>query len=128
MTKKVKKVVREKNKIGRPSQYKPSFCDIIVDVMREGGSKYEACVAIDKDMDTWYQYIKKHNDFAAAVKKGELLSKCWWEKNGRVNLYGKEFNHVLWYMNMRNRHGWSDKVETTNTHEIKHEDALKELA
>jgi hypothetical protein len=52
-------------------------------------------------------------EFREVVEFGRLLSQAWWLTEGRVNLKERQFNSSLWYMNMKNRFGWSEKTEST---------------
>ena len=103
-------------KMGRPTKYTDAMCDIVVDVMSEGGSKMEACVACGIGYDAFLDYKKMYPNFSEAIKRGEALSQRWWEEKGRKNLENPKFNYTGWYMNMKNRfrrsHApWADKVE-----------------
>ena len=43
------------------------------------------------------------------------MSLLWWEKEGKDGMWsGKQFNPAVWYMNMKNRHGWRDKLEVSS--------------
>ncbi len=57
----------------------------------------------------WDRWMKEEEDFWETIKKGRLFSEVWWEKQGRMNLSNKNFKTTLWYVNMRNRFGWSNK-------------------
>ena len=80
-----------------------------------------AIAALDLDIaeSTLWKWAEEHPEFSEAVKSAQRLALAWWEEQGRANLMqdegGPKFNHVMWYMNMKNRHGWADK------HEIKAE-------
>lgn len=102
---------------GRPTKYKPAMCDVVVELMKKGASKFEVAAELGVCMDTITEWQKPKNNkaFSAAIKKGEQLSRAWWEKNGRINLENKEFSSTLWYMNMKNRFGWADKQENTHS-------------
>jgi orotate phosphoribosyltransferase-like protein len=101
---------------GRPTEYSEEMCEKIIELMKQGASKYEVALELNICEDSFYSYIKRHPKFAEAVKTGEWFSRGAWEREGRLSLRDKDFNSTLWYMNMKNRHGWKDRNETS--HEI----------
>lgn len=111
------------NIMGRPTDYRPEYCAVVIRLMRKGSSIAELARKFDCAISTIYEWIDKNPDFSYAIKKGIGLSQGWWEKNGRINLHEKSFNHILWMMNMRNRFraDWSEKQEE------KHEDKKDEI-
>jgi len=103
--------------VGRPSKYRPEMLKAIDELMSEGASLIEVSVALDIDDNTLYDWINEASprfkqEFSDAIKKGVKKSQAWWERNGRTNLKSREFSYTGWYMNMKNRFGWSDKQET----------------
>lgn len=105
----------QKHPGGRPTKYKPEYCDAIIAHMKRGGSIEEFSLEIEVDKTTLYEWMKVHEEFSNAVKKGKSFSEGWWEGVARQALFNKNFNHVLWYMNMKNRFGWKDKQEVEHT-------------
>ena len=96
---------------GRPTKYKPEYCELVVKLAEEGASITELALHIDVDRHTLNEWEKVHPEFSTALKRARALQESWWEKEARVSLRDKDFNHVLWYMNMKNRFGWRDKQE-----------------
>ena len=96
---------------GRPTKYKKEFCERIPVLMAEGMSKIEVCAELGFSVETFYVWQEKYKKFSDAIEKGNRLSEAWWERKGRVNLENAKFNTALWFINMKNRHGWSDKKE-----------------
>lgn len=99
------------SKIGRPTKYKPEICGLFPKIMEEGESIEEVAVIIGVSVSTIYLWKEKHKKFSEALKKGVEISKAWWLKQGRIGIRENGFNSTLWYMNMKNRHGWADKNE-----------------
>ncbi len=92
--------------------------DKIYKFFLNGYSKAEIAHEIALKCTTFKEFEKREKDFSATIKKYSKLSEGWWVKQGRENLKSKEFNPVLWYMNMKNRFGWKDKQE------IKHDGSM----
>jgi len=103
--------------MARPTKYKPEYCDFVIELMKEGASKAECSAAIGIHKDTLYEWIKKYPKFSDSIKRGQYFSLGWWERQGRINLENKSFNYTGWYMQMKNRHGWSDKHEISGNKE-----------
>lgn len=59
--------------------------------------------------------LNNDDNFAKLVEYGRLAAKAWWLRNGRINLKDKSFQFSMWYANMKNRYGWADKTENTET-------------
>lgn len=118
---------KEKRPVGRPTDYKPEYCSIVINLLKEGASIEEIALELDCNPDSIYEWMNVHEEFSDAIKKGRAYSKGWWLREGRTNLQNKEFSPTLWYMNMKNRFGWSDKNESTHNVTVKHEDQLSEL-
>lgn len=120
---------------GRPkedlSELPNGWYNDILEVYRNGGSDVEVKALIYEwrgrfSNSLWDRWINEEPEFSKTIKMGRMLSEAWWTKNGRTNLQNKEFNYTGWYMNMKNRFGWSDKQETKNEVTVK-EFNIKEL-
>ena len=107
-----KKAAPKPSKMGRPSKYKKEFCDTLIDNMAEGLSFEACCGIIGISKDTGYRWIKEHEDFSDAKKRGDVLSQLWWENQGKKGMFwGKDFNATVWVFAMKNRHDWSDRKD-----------------
>lgn len=96
---------------GRPTKYDPKYCDLIVEIMKDGASIEEVAAEFGVTKVTLYEWCDKHVEFFNAKKRAEELSKAWWVKQGRTQLGNKDFSYTGWYMNMKNRFKWSDRQE-----------------
>lgn len=95
--------------------------DLVVRLMGDGMSQMAVARKIGISCKSWYNLIKRDELFAAAVEEGVLASQAWWEEQGRKNLHVREFNHILWFMNIKNRFPshWRDRQEVDNVHTFK---------
>jgi transposase len=104
---------------GRPTKYKPEFCDRIVEMGKYGASKHEMAMELDISIDTFMEWQKENKDFSAAVKEAMQYSQAWWEQQGRIATFGgvQGFNPTSYIFNMKNRfkEDWRDKHETELT-------------
>jgi hypothetical protein len=83
----------------------------ILELAKKGGSIVEIAVLLEISRDTFYALSERDEYFSDTVKKCKQLSEAWWVKKGRTELDNKDFSFTGWYMNMKNRFGWADKVE-----------------
>ena len=90
--------------------------EIMIGMFRQGCSITEIVAKLGISRQCFYRWIDPEDyrflpEMRIAYEEGILLYEAWWEQQGRTSLREKEFNHVLWYMNMKNRFSWKDKQE-----------------
>jgi hypothetical protein len=98
---------------GRPTKYKPEYCQQLIEHMSQGLSFETFAAVIDVNDDTLYEWAKVHPEFSDAKKRAFGKCKILWEKMGIAGATGKirNFNAAAWIFNMKNRFGWKT-VET----------------
>lgn len=116
-----------KNPIGPPIKYDPAMCEKIIELMKDGLCITEVAYELNIARSTIYVWMETYPELSDAIKIGKEFEEGNWRKHGRTNLYNKEFNSTLWYMNMKNRFGWKDKQEHQMDITARQEDVLKEL-
>lgn len=97
------------------TKYKKEYIEIVKQELSEGASLKELAGMLGVNVSTISRWREEYKDFDEAVDMGLELSEAWWLGKGRKELYNKDFNHVLYYMNMKNRFKWSDRTETNGT-------------
>jgi hypothetical protein len=108
---------------GRPSLYRPEYCEMLVKHMASGLSFDTFAAVIDVNLDTLYEWAKVHPAFSEAKKTAFLKNLHFWEMQGMKGMWedadGPKINPTIWIFNMKNRHRWRDKhdieVKTDDT-------------
>lgn len=104
---------------GRPVEYKPEYCQMLIDHMKTGLS-YEAFAAVVMCCKkTLYNWEKQYPEFLHAKSIGQNLCRMHWENlaiNNAVSTNGKSLNASVWIFNMKNRFRdeWRDRQEVEN--------------
>lgn len=120
----------EKNPIGRPSKYKPEYCEQLIEHMASGLSFESFAAIVDVNQDTLHEWAKVHEEFSEAKKAAYMKNLLFWEKLGVDHIinssesesYGegqsrsssKSLNSAVYIFNMKNRHKWRDKQPDEN--------------
>lgn len=121
---------KEKRAVGRPSKYKPEYCEKLIAHMADGYTFDTFMPEVSND--TLFEWLKLHPEFAEAKKAALKHSKKWWLSMGRAGMGGKikGFNATVWIFCMKNMHGWRDVQEihehSTQTLEILIDDTRTE--
>lgn len=111
----------EKNKGGRPTKYRPEFCELLIEHM-ERGLSLDAFTGTIKERygeyvgkRTIFDWLDRYPEFREAKDIGEGLGQCFLEEMGltAMNNPSSQFNSTVWIFAMKNRCGWRDKVENT---------------
>ena len=105
---------------GRPTKYDKKICALLPDLFEDGKSVAEVCVALDIAKETFYRWAKEYPEFSNAYKKGLTLSEAWWAELGKKGSQGtSQIQPATWIFNMKNRFGWTDRVEQKISGEVK---------
>lgn len=82
---------------GRPSKYKPEFCERVLEMAAEGMSMAEYAAEFGIDRTTLFDWRDRHPEFSTALARAKILEQSWWECQARLNVKNKDFNANLWY-------------------------------
>lgn len=87
-------------KPGRPTKYKPEYCDKAIELGKRGKSFTYIAAELDIHKDTLYEWIKNYPDFSDAMTKSRYHSQKWWEDMGQENLKAKTFQSAIYNKQM----------------------------
>jgi len=111
--------------VGRPTDYKPEYCQMLIDHMGEGYSFESFGGVISVSERVLYDWEKAHPEFLHSKEIGIQKSMVWWEQIGRSGMINEIpfFNDRIWRLNMINRFRskWSDGTKNENNDKLKTE-------
>ena len=104
------KALKAKHSGGRPTSYRPEFCQRVVALMAEGRS-LEGCAALlGVHPDSLYEWQKVHPRFSVAVRAGRAAATTYWENRLLAVANGEAGNAqaIQWALRNRSRaaSGW----------------------
>jgi DNA-binding transcriptional regulator YiaG len=117
---------------GRPTKYRPEYCEMLIDFVGKQGFSYEAFAGyIGVHKDTLYEWekavypdnypeealrgTKKYQEFSDSKKIAFDLNRHYWENAGKTLMFmgAKDVSPSVWIFNMKNRFKWRDNVDVT---------------
>lgn len=89
---------------GRPSLYRPEYCERVIELGKEGMSVVEmaADIGVSRSSleESWPELFP---EFSEAFARARELSQAWWEREGRTGLRADKFNAQLYSRSMSAR-------------------------
>ena len=97
---------------GRPTSYRPEYCQKLIDHMAQGHSYESFAPVISVSRQSLYQWESVHSEFSDAKKIGLDANKKTLEEIGIKLATGEiQGSTTAWIFMMKNMHGWKDKKE-----------------
>lgn len=110
--------------VGRPTNYKPEYCQLLIDHMASGLSYISFAAVADCWEQTLYDWEAAHPEFMEAKKIGMVRNRLFWEKLGVTYITHTDskfestpkLNSTVYIFNMKNRFPkeWRDRTEVKN--------------
>jgi hypothetical protein len=102
---------------GRPTTYKPEYCEAVVEHMAEGASITSFAASVGAARSTINEWMEHNEEFSEAVKKGKALCAAWWEKIGRAQALDGKGNATLVIFGLKNMAAvdWREKTQTEHS-------------
>lgn len=86
---------------GRPTLYKPEYCQKVIDLGRKGYSVVQMCADLGISRNTLEtEWPANYPDFSQAMADARAFSQAWWESEGQKALRSKTFNSAVWNRSM----------------------------
>ena len=102
-------------KVGRPSGYKPEFCELVLKLGEQGKSFTQMAVATGYAKASLHGWRDQYPEFATALTLALQKSQQWWEEKAQAGLADRNFNAALWMKiaASRFREDYADRREVT---------------
>lgn len=94
---------QQQTTLGRPSKYKPEFCDQVIELGKKGFSQCEMASHFEVSRTTLGNWAESHDAFMTAYARANDESQAWWETQGREALGNRDFHANLWAKTMSSR-------------------------
>lgn len=92
--------------VGRPTDYRPEYCDSVIEYGRAGKSRAWIAATLGVAKRTLVLWEAANPDFLSAMEYAKTLEQLWWEEQGQANLVtGKDitFQSAMWSRSMAAR-------------------------
>lgn len=112
MARKTKKTRDQQSpRMGRPSLYKPEYCEQLIQHMEWDGKSFESfAAAINVGIRTLYVWEKEYPEFLQAKEIGMAKAQAYWEEIGATNVHSpsNSWSPTPWMFIMRCRFKYRD--------------------
>lgn len=103
--------------VGRPTAYKPEYCDLIVEKQAQGWSLAEFAASVGVSRPTIDNWAAANPEFFEALSRAKAAEQSWWERAGREALYADKFQAAVWKKSVeaRFREDYTERSENKTT-------------
>ncbi len=104
---------QKRSSFGRPTSYKPEYCEAVIEYGRRGKSREWIAAELMVIPETLANWAKDHPDFFDAITLAKHLELKWWEDAGQNNLTESGFSASAWSRSMAARFPakWREKSQ-----------------
>jgi hypothetical protein len=102
---------------GRPTDYRPEFCERVIELGKEGYSKAMIAHDLDVTRNTLDNWAAVNPEFLSAIHDARDAALGWWELQGHKGIWSREFNANAYRLQVTNRFpdDWKDKQTTEHS-------------
>jgi len=88
---------------GRPTDYKPEYCQRVIEMGKEGKSFAQIASALGVARQTIDNWGQEHGEFLDALSRARTEAQNWWESKGQEALGADKFQSSVWRTSMQAR-------------------------
>ena len=103
---------------GRPTDYRPEYCDAVIAAMSDGLSLAAFAGLIGQGRDTVYKWIRAHSEFSDAVSRARAARVLWLERKLLRSRKGAETTAAIFALKNADPTEWRDLKHTEHRHVV----------
>lgn len=99
---------------GRPSTYDPKYCEMVIDLGKQGKSEVQISAGIDVPRTTMRSWAEQHPEFSSALTRAKELEQAWWEDAAQKGTAQSKIGPAVWNKSVSARF----REDYTERHEV----------
>jgi transposase-like protein len=103
---------------GRPTDYRPEFCQLVIEQMSKGISLGAFAGVIGMARETVYRWVREHREFHDAVSRARAAQQLAWELKLLHSRKGAETMASIFALKNIAPDQWRDLKQTQHTHTV----------
>jgi hypothetical protein len=104
--------------MGRPSEYKPEYCQAVIKAMSEGVSLSGFAGMIGVSRPTIYEWQTEHSEFSNAVARAKAARVLWWELKLMRSTKGAQTTASIFALRNADPTEWRDVRSVQHDHTV----------
>jgi hypothetical protein len=101
---------------GRPTEYRPEYCELVIEKMGEGLSLAAFAGFIRVSRETVYAWCSAHREFSDAVSRAKPARQLWLEQKLLRSRKGAETTAAIFALRNAAPEDWKDVKHTEHQH------------
>jgi hypothetical protein len=110
-----------KRPVGRPSEYRPEYCDLVIEHMAQGYSLTAFAGLVRVAVDTVYRWIALHSEFSEAVSRARPTRVFWLENKLLHSTKHAQVSAAMFGLRNAAPDEWRDVKYQEHSHTVKAE-------
>jgi hypothetical protein len=106
---------------GRPTDYRPEYCELVISEMSKGISLGAFAGTIGVSRETVYKWRTERREFSDAVARARAAQQLWWELKLGRSRKGAETTASIFVLKNIAPDQWRDLKYTEHTHTVRAE-------
>jgi hypothetical protein len=113
-----RQLAHEKHPGGRPSEYKPEYCEAVIEAMASGVSLTAFAGMIRVSRECLYRWMTEHSEFSDAVSRGRPARTLALERKLLAARYGAQSASAIFALKNADPSEWRDMRTVQHDHSI----------